>query len=372
MSSVMVAALAAALSFPSPAIPAPPPSEWTQTGYGPGLTYYNPHERRLTPSSVGAITRRWDIPTHAAPECEIGREPLAGGGLIYTSDPGGIGAYDPATGARRWHADLRGRGVTRMAMSDGILAVLTYACTGQRNFLTTYRASTGARLWELSLAAPSQDMIVDRGVVVVDARPDFGAATIAHRLATGARLWKLGGTRGDGLLSSGGRLLLRTEGQGARAVSITTGATLWHTPENWYAVGSDPAGTRFYVAGRGGGLTAVNAADGRKVWESTWPASAVTADERHLYFPRYRSVQCLDARTGRKLWSVKLADGAGQPVRAGALLYSPAGMGAALSIVDAETGKPHKGGMPSDQNYPPMVADGRLFLTEGNRLRAYF
>jgi outer membrane protein assembly factor BamB len=368
----LIAALTAALSLPTPPAPAPAPaSEWAQTGYGPGLTFYNPHESRLTASSVGAITSRWEMSTHGAPECEVGREPLAGYGNLYTSDPGGIGAYDPATGARRWHVALERRGVTRMALSGGILATLTYACDNQHSFLSAYRAGTGARLWEIPLGAPTQDMIVDRGVVVVDSRPDFEASTVAHRLTTGARLWKLYGTRGDGLLSAQGRILLRTEGEGSRAVDVKTGTTIWRTPEDWYAVGSNPSGSRFYIGGRNGGLTAIDSANGNKAWESTWPAPSVTADNERVYFPRYRSVVCLDAKTGRKLWSVHLPDGAGQPVRAGSLLYSPSGMGAGLSIADATTGRTLKGGMPSSQNYPPTVAGGRLFLTDGNRLRAY-
>ncbi|MEU4618518.1 PQQ-binding-like beta-propeller repeat protein [Actinoplanes sp. NPDC023801] len=372
MSSVLTAALAAALSFPSPTLPAAPPSEWTQTGYGPGLTYYNPYENRLTPASVNAISQRWEIPTQGAPECEVGREPLAGDGRIYTSDPGGIGAYDPATGARRWHVSLQRRGVTRMAFAEGILVALTYACDNQHSFLSAYRAATGQRLWEIPLGAPTQDMIVDRGVVVVDTRPDFETSTVAHRLTTGARMWKLFGTRGDGLLSAQGRILLRTEGQGSRAVDIKTGATIWHTPEDWYAVGSNPSGSRFYIGGRNGGLSAIDSINGNVAWNSAWPAHSVTADEERLYFPRYRSVISLDAKTGRKLWSVHLPDGAGQPVRAGRLLYSPSGMGHPLSIVDAVTGQAMKGGMPSEQNYPPAVAGGRLFLTDGNRLRAYY
>ncbi|WP_430781366.1 PQQ-binding-like beta-propeller repeat protein [Actinoplanes sp. G11-F43] len=376
MNSFLTTAVAAVLGVPTPAVPIPvsavPVSEWTQTGYGPGLTFYNPDERRLTAATVDDITRRWEIPTHGAPECEVGREPLAGYGNVYTSDPGGVGAYDPATGDRRWHVELRRRGVTRMALSDGILVTLSYACDGQRSFLSAFRAGSGSSLWEIALSAPSQDMIVDRGVVVVDTRPDYEASTVAHRLSTGARLWKLFGTRGDGLLSANGRILLRTQGQGSRVVSVSTGETLWRTPGDWYAVGSSPGGGRFYIGGRGAGLSAIDAANGNLVWESTWPAPSVTADGDRVYLPRHRSVLSLDARTGRKLWSVHLPDGAGQPVRAGALLYSPAGLGAPLSIVDAVTGKPRRGGMPSSENHPPTVAGGKLFLTDGNRLRAYF
>jgi outer membrane protein assembly factor BamB len=368
---LLTAALAATLSLPAPPTSVPA-SDWTQTGYGPGLTYYNPHENGLTPDSVDAISQRWEISTHGAPECEVGREPLAGNGQIYTSDPGGIGAYDPATGTRRWHVDLQRRGVTRMAFSEGILATLTYACDNQHSFLTAYRAATGQRIWEIPLGAPTQDMIVDRGVVVVDTRPDFETSTVAHRLATGARLWKLFGTRGDGLLSAQGRILLRTEGEGSRAVDVKTGTTIWRTPEDWYAVGSNPSGSRFYIGGHNGGLSAIDSANGNVAWMSAWPAHSVTADDERVYFPRFRSTICLDAKTGKKLWSVHLPDTAGQPVRAGRLLYSPNGMGHPLSIVDAATGQAKKGGMPSDENYPPAVAGGRLFLTDGNRLRAYF
>ncbi|MEU4421188.1 PQQ-binding-like beta-propeller repeat protein [Actinoplanes sp. NPDC024001] len=364
MSSVLVAALAVAFTLT-------PASEWNQPGYGPGATYFNPLESRLNAATVGAIGKRWEISTRGAPDCEIGREPLVAGGNVYTSDPGGVGAYDPATGVRRWHAALLRRGVTRLAVGDGKLVALTYACDGQGSYLTAFNGSTGARLWDVPLGGPAQDMVVDRGLAVVDTRPDFALSTTAYRLADGFRAWRLTGTRGDGLLSAGGRLLLRTD-QGSRAVAVSTGATLWQTTENWYAVGSDPAGTRFYVGGAGGGLTAVNAADGVPIWKSAWPSPSVTADDQRVYFPRHRSIICLDARTGRKLWSVHLPGAAGQPARAGSLLYGPSGMGSPLRIVDAVTGRGLRGGMPSDQNYPPAVADGRLFLTDGSRLRAYF
>ncbi|WP_230860763.1 outer membrane protein assembly factor BamB family protein [Actinoplanes aureus] len=370
MSCVLVSAIAAALVLAQP-LPASG-SEWGQPGYGPGATYFNPGESGLTAATVGAVRKRWEIPTHGGPDCEIGREPLVSGGNVYTSDPGGVGAYDPGSGVRRWHAALPRRGVSRMAVGDGKLVTLTYACDGQGSYLNAFQSSTGARLWEVPLGGPAQDMVVDRGVVVVDTRPDYALSTTAYRLTDGHRSWRLTGTRGDGLLSAGGRLLLRTEGQGSRAVAVGTGATLWQTPENWYAVGSDPAGTRFYVGGAGGGLTAVDAATGVPIWKSAWPSPSVTADEERVYFPRHRSVVCLDARTGRKLWSVHLPDAAGQPVRAGSLLYSPSGMDSPLRITDAATGRGLRGGMPSDQHYPPTVAGGRLFLTDGARLRAYF
>ncbi|MBB2945761.1 outer membrane protein assembly factor BamB [Actinoplanes lutulentus] len=365
MSSVLVTALVAVLTLPLSG----PPSEWTQPGYGPGATFYNPLENGLDPSK---LVKRWEIPTHGSPECEIGREPLIAGGNVYSSAAGGFAAFDPATGARRWFTKLVRRGITRMAIADGKIVTLTYTCDGQGSFLTAFSATTGTRLWEVPIGGPAQDMVVDRGVAVVDTRPDYTLSTTGYRLGDGGRLWRLTGTRGDGLLSSGGRLLLRTNESGARAVDIKTGGTVWQTTQNWYAVGSDPAGTRFYVSGTGGALAAVNAANGSTIWKSDVPSPGVTADDKRVYLPRYRSVLCLDAGTGRKLWSVHLPDAAGQPVRAGALLFSPSGIDSPLSIVDAVTGRAMKGGMPSDQHYPPAVAGGRLFLTDGDRLRAYF
>ncbi|BBH65057.1 hypothetical protein ACTI_17420 [Actinoplanes sp. OR16] len=346
-----------------------PPSDWAQPGYGPGATFYNPAEARL---DTQRFTKKWEISTHGAADCEVGREPLVSGGNLYTSMPGGIAALDPATGGKRWFTGLVRRGVSRMAVADGRLVALTYTCDGQGSFLTGYSAATGSRLWEVAIGGPAQDMVVDRGVAVVDTRPDFTLSTTGYRLADGGRIWRLTGTRGDGLLSAGGRLLLRTGDSGARAVDITTGSAIWQTRENWYAVGSDPAGGRFYVSGAGGGLTAVTAATGAVIWKSDLPSPGVTADDERVYLPRNRSVLCLDASDGRKLWSVHLPDGAGQPVRAGGLLFSPSGMGEPLSIVDATTGKGAMSAMPSDQHYPPAVAGGRLFLTDGDRLRAYF
>ncbi|MEU4691683.1 PQQ-binding-like beta-propeller repeat protein [Actinoplanes sp. NPDC023714] len=284
---------------------------------------------------------------------------------------GGLAALDPATGAVRWSARLVRRGISRMAVAEGKVLALSYTCDGQGSFLDAWSAVDGERLWEVAIGGPAQDMVVDRGIAVVDTRPDFTLSTTGYRLADGGRAWRLTGTRGDGLLSAGGRLLLRTSPAGARAVDIVTGSTMWQTPENWYAVGSDPAGSRFYISAAGG-LAAVNAGNGSVIWRSALPSPGVTADEKRVYLPRNRSVLCLDADTGRKLWSVHLPDGAGQPVRAGGLLFSPSGIQSPLSIADAVTGRAVGGGMPSDQHYPPAVAGGRLFLTDGDRLRAYF
>ncbi|GIE97977.1 outer membrane protein assembly factor BamB family protein [Paractinoplanes rishiriensis] len=370
----LYAAVAALVLMPATAAAAAPPSEWSQTGYGPGNTYYNPDESRLNAQTVGGVRQRWTLATHSTSLCEVGVAPVVSGGRLFTSDPGGIGGYDPATGARKWHVDLPRTSVRRLAVADGKLLMLSSTCNvGSmfESFLTAYDPGDGARLWSRGLAKFSYDMRVDRGVVALDSNQDGLASTIAYRVTDGLRLWLRKGDRGDGLVSAGGRLLLRRANGGAVAVSIADGRVLWQTKRNWYAAGSSPDGSRFYLAGNG--LSAVDAATGRVFWTANWTTGDVTADRRHLYFIRERSVECLDAATGRKLWSIHLPRAGGRPVRAGGLLYTPNGTGSPLSIADAATGKPRPAtAIRSYQDHPPVVAGGRLFVTDGSELRAYY
>lgn len=371
--------VAALVLTPAPAAAAPPetrragpPAEWPQVGYGPGGTHYNPAESRLTAGTIGGIRQRWALSTHASSLCEVGVDPVLSGGRLFTSDPGGIGAYQPATGRRVWHVGLPGSSVRRLAVADGKLLMLSSECRVPARFesrLTAYDPATGRRLWTAGLAKFSYDMRIDRGVVVLDSNQDGLASTIAYRVADGTFRWLLRGDRGDGLVSAGGRLLLRTAAGGAKAVSVTDGRVLWQTTSNMYAVGTDPAGTVFYIDGPG--LSAVDAATGRVRWTTGRHVAEVTGDGRHVYFIQARSIECLDAATGRKLFAVHLPRPGGRPVRAGGLLYTADGAGG-LSIVDAATGTVRAAGVPASQYHPPVITGGWLYVTDGDGLRAYY
>jgi outer membrane protein assembly factor BamB len=239
--------VAALVVVPAPGAAAPS-SEWPQSGYGPGNTYYNPDESRLNSATIGAVRLRWQVPTHSASLCAAGLDPVLGGGRLFTGDPGGIGGYDPASGVRKWHVELERTTVRRLAVADGRLLALSSECRLPARFeshLTAYEPGTGARLWTVGLAKFSYDMRVDRGVVVLDSDQEGVASTVAYRVSDGRYLWLRIGDRGDGLVSAGGRVLLRTADGGAAAVAVADGRTVWRTRENRYAVGADPAGTRF-------------------------------------------------------------------------------------------------------------------------------
>ena len=377
----MYAAVAALVLVPAPVAAAT--GDWTQSGYGPGATFFNPDETRLTGATIGAVRQRWVQPARSSSHCAVGVDPVVAGGQVFTTDPGGIGAYDPATGMPRWHVRLRRTTVRGLAVAGGKLIVLSSVCTvptPYESLLTAFDLSTGTQLWTVGLAKFGSGLRIDRGVVALDSNQDGLASTIAYRVADGGYLWLRLGARAGGPVSAGGRLLVRTA-SGAEAVDIVTGATLWRTGQHWSAIGSDPDGRHFYVDGPGvsaidgPGVSAVDAATGKPLWTIAEHATGVTADGRHVYFTVGHSVQCRDAGTGRKLFEVPLPGPGGRPVRAGDLLYTPVGTGSPMSIVDAGTGRPLRTAtrvrIRSDRDHPPVIAGGRLLVTDGDTLRSY-
>ncbi|WP_127498590.1 PQQ-binding-like beta-propeller repeat protein [Actinoplanes solisilvae] len=348
-------------------------AEWPQPGFGPGNTHYNNAEKRLNAKTIAGVTQRWTLPTRSKSNCATSAAPVLAGGKLFTSDPGGLGAYDPTTGARRWHVDLPSTTVGRLAIHDRKLIVLSSACAisaGFQSNLTAYNLVSGLELWSAGLRKFSYDLRLDRGFAVLDTNQDGLASTVAFRLRDGKLHWLRRGERGDGLVSAGGRVLLRQADGGARAVDIATNKTLWATKANWFAVGADPDGTRFYIDGPG--LSAVDAATGRLLWTTTRHSAKVSADRHRLFTNHDRSVVALDARTGRKLYSVHTPQVAGQAVRAGGLVYAASGYRGPLTVADAATGTTRTAKVAAtNQDHPPVIAGGWLYVSEGAVLRAY-
>ncbi|MFG1989625.1 PQQ-binding-like beta-propeller repeat protein [Actinoplanes sp. NPDC048988] len=367
----LYAAVAALVMVPTPAAAAPA-NGWPQSGYGPGNTHYSPAESRLNAATIAQVKQRWTLATRTS-RCDTGVRPVLDGKSLFSNDPGGIGAYDPTTGKRRWHVDLPQTTVSRLAVADGKLLMLSSECRVPADFeshLTAYDPANGKRLWTTGLKKFSYDMRIDQGTIVLDSNQDGLASTIAFAVGDGKQRWLRLGDRGDGLVSAGGRLLLRKASGGAVAVAVTTGKTLWETTNNWYAGGTDPAGTRFYV-GSAEGLTAVDAATGKKIWSTRLPVSDVTTDSTHVFYSQYRSATALDARTGRKLYSVHTSSAAGRTSRAGGLLYTPTDDG--LVVASAATGAAVKQPkIATNRDHPPVVAGGWLYVTENDRLKAYY
>jgi outer membrane protein assembly factor BamB len=173
-------------------------------------------------------------------------------------------------------------------------------------------------------------------------------------------------------VSANGRLLVSgTEDQGIAVLSITTGKKLWSKPWLWTALAANPAGDSFYLDDNDGGLVSIKAFNGAKIWAKNGTGGPMAADGKRVYRGFSNSVEALDARTGKQVWITRVGATAGQPVRAGGLLYTNV-QGQGLTILTAATGAPaSRWPFGTVQYYNVVVAGGRLLQIDGDTLKAY-
>ena len=365
--------------------PVTPAAEWTQEGYGPGNTSYNPDESTINATSIGRLRQRWTVTTpHTADLCNSQSPPLVKAGRLYTTDPTGIVSYAATTGRRLWHWTLPHIDPTRknqehfgvLAAAGNLLVALTNPCeygVGQSAYLTGLDAATGRQRWRVRMDQYTNIMVVDKGVAAVGNWGGFDGGphtTTGYRVTDGARLWSTTGYRLNFPVSAGGRLLLsRADDKAARAVSILNGRSLWNTAKPWSPQAASPAGDRFLVSTAGDGVTSVDAATGRPQW-TTGHHGAIADDGRTVYLTYHRAVEAFDARTGRLLRTMPLGKRGGtRPVRAGGLIYLTVTAYNAMEILSPLTGK-HVGA-PAIRGGPPVIVNGWLYTTDGETLHAY-
>ena len=380
---VGAALMVAGAGPPAPAQPRGPAPEWTQQGYGPGNTSYNPAESRLNAATVGRLHQRWTATTPATADlCNLQSAPLAAGGRLFTTDPSGVASFAATTGRRLWHWQLPHLDPTRknqehfgvLAVAGRLVIALTNPCEygpGQSAYLTGLDAATGRPKWRVPLDQYTTVLVIDRGVAAVGNWGGFAhgpQSTTGYRVTDGARLWSTTGYRLTYPVSAGGRLLLsRADDKASRAVTISDGRTLWEKPRAWTPQAGGP--DRFLVSTAGDGVTAVDAATGNLQW-STRHDGAIAYDGRVVYLTYHRAVEAFDAKTGRLLRTLPLGRrGGSQPVRAGGLIYVTVDAYHAMEILDPVTGK-HVSA-PVIPGGPPVIVNGWLYTSDGQTLRAY-
>jgi outer membrane protein assembly factor BamB len=377
------AALLAGVLLATPAAASTSP-QWTQSGYGPGNTYYNPAESVINAGSIDAVRRRWAAPLAVAAEgsCAAPSAPLVSGGRVFASDETGVAAFAAGTGRLIWRhtwPDPEDQSTPHLAVAAGLLLVANQGCQSQSDpngAILALRVATGRPAWQLSTDIPLQSLVVDRGVAVVSGASESDTPTVLGlRVRDGKRRWELTDHRSPGVVAAGGRLLIsstvRTE---TRAVSITSGATLWRKPVAWRAEAATPAGDQFYVSGPGDTMLCVGAADGAVRWRAAYAAGTpIAADGRRVYQVVANGIEALDARTGRRAWQTLFEGDTGQPVRAGGLLYTSVDAGEPLGILHAATGKVASSGRQFGNldGGNVVVAAGWVYLANGNSLRGY-
>jgi outer membrane protein assembly factor BamB len=353
------------------------PADWTHDGYGPAATSYQPAPARLT-----TLTKLWDVRTPATPDrCTLQGPPVVADGRVFLHVPTGVAAYAAATGVRQWHRrtgvwgpdpDDRER-ASAIVTDGGLVFVLSGTCHrigAAPAYLTALDARTGTRRWRQRLDVSTVHLVAGRGVVVVSSWAARQSTVTAYRPADGKQLWRLTGWHSTSVFASGRLLATSHDGQRSRAVSVTTGRTVWSAGRPWTAGAADPGGRHFLVGGDER-LSSVDAATGQMRWTIT-VAGRFANDGRSLFAATGDGIDTYDAATGRKLRTATVGRLPGQPLRAGRLVAAAVEDGQALIVVDAVTGQlvaRHDG--LRLRGFHPVIAGGRLFTTDGETLTAY-
>jgi outer membrane protein assembly factor BamB len=373
LASVLIGALIL-MSYTSFAVAGPSAvAAWTQDGYGPGNTGYNPD---AGPLAVDKLRQRWSVtPATGVEGCTTTPgPPLVAAGRVFFFDSGGVGAYDAETGRNLWRSTGFSLLGPTLAVADGLVLITDTSCYSQSNYETTITAldaRTGKLRWTARESGAVDLFVADRGVIVTHGYcavcGDFTHEVVAFRTSDGKRLWNRRDALLAGPVSAAGRVILSVANH-ALAVDVCTGATLWTSKNAWWAASATPAGDRFYAADDND-LAAVDAGTGKVAWRVEGGAGAIAADGRRV-FVAATGVTAYDARTGHPLWSRAVPD-AGRPIRASGMLWVTAG-GRPMAILAPTTGKTVAAGQAfSTAAGHVVVAAHHLFTTDGTTIRAY-
>jgi outer membrane protein assembly factor BamB len=357
-------------------------SVWTQQGYGPGNTGYNPDESELNASTVKSLQDEWSwLLSSDDPECADGQfTPVVAGGRTFTADPGGIYAHEATDGLHEWtftYAEPEVDLATNLAVAGNVLIATVAKCSyGSGTTVYGLDVSTGDVLWWNQLGVNSYGLVVDKGIAAVGGWDDYSEEdpdlVAGFRISDGSLRWVRSGVRlGAGASANGTLLLSRSETPGSLAVKITTGAQVWQSAKSWSVLAANPAGDRFYVGDPAGSLVAVKSATGAAVWTVKKAAGALSTDGRRLYVARGKVLTAYDPAKGKKLWSKTQAAYANRPVRAGGLLYSVID-DRPMAILNPANGATVASGAAYRYTVgQPAVAGGMLYVYDGASLLAY-
>ena len=371
VTGLLIVLSSAALAAPAPA--AGPGSSWSQDGYGPGNTGYNPDTAALP---VAALRPSWSVTPGIGVEgcATTPGPPLVADGRVFFADDGGVGGYSAATGRKLWRNTGFSLLGPALAVAGGLVLATDSSCQSQSDYDGTLKAldgRTGKVRWTARLSTTIDFLVADHGVVVTHGYcgvcGDHQNEVVAFRIADGKRLWRRVDALLAGPVSAGGRVIL-TVAQRSVAVDVATGATRWTAKTAWWARSSTPAGDRFYATD-GNDLAALAAATGRVLWRVAAGAGELAADGRRV-FVAATGITAYDAGTGRRLWARAVRD-AGRPIRAAGLLWITTS-GRPPVLLAPVTGRPAAVGRafgPAQGHV--VVAAGRVFTTDGAAVRAY-
>lgn len=289
----------------------------------------NAQNRIVHPALGTSLTQRFAVPIGEGDSrrARITADPVVAGGVIYTLDARAQVTATATNGGNVWTSDVARPSDNRADASGGGLAV-----SGGRVFVTTgfgeltaLDAASGAELWRQDLDAPGTAApTVAGGLVYVVARDSTAWAIEAD---TGRIRWQLDGT--PSLTAFGGGAgaavsndvavfpfpsgeIVATFPQGGlrRWSSVVSGERVGQVVSRISDISGDPVidGGRVYAGNFSGGLVALDAASGDRIWTATegavspvWP----TGNSVFLVNDLSQLVR-LDKTDGSVIWRVDL------------------------------------------------------------------
>lgn len=308
-------------------LPPPTPNQdWPMAG---GYANHAMHHMTLSDNPVPVW--RTDIGAGAGSRDALMSEPVIGGGRIYTLDAEAeVRAYGLADGKLQWAKDLPNRD---MEEDDGHLLAggLAYGTDGRLYVTTGFAkvialdAASGEEIWREDVGVPVRAApTLNSGrvfAVTVDNQ------TIALAAQDGRKLWTHSGSPEVASLlgapapaADQGAVIVAYSSGELFALRIETGAVLWQdtvtavrrteAAGNLRDIRARPviAGTRIYVLGYSGLMTAIDLATGDRVWRAElsgihqpWLAGSF------LYvLTENADLAAVSAETGEVLWVTHL------------------------------------------------------------------
>ena len=306
--AVLVAGCAAQgrSTFTWPDEPAPLPESprhdtWSASLYDLGRLAYKPQElarpvtaRRGAVVVTGAadgVVRAFDagtgreLWTHAMAERIVSEPVVAGDSVLVGSMDGNLVRLDLESGAVEWSYDTEGAILARPAVAGGRVFV-----ANDLNRVIALDAATGKHLWNKQRPHQREFTIFGHGGPLYSGGRLFVGFSDGMLLAVspedGATIWSrfLGEKSGDFVdvdttpVLSNGVLFAAAYRGGLHALDPATGDVKWRHPVEGV---SAPAirGSKLYVTTAARELQALDAADGRLVWRTSFRTGTLSAPE---------------------------------------------------------------------------------------------
>ena len=242
---------------------------WAQFRKRASRDGHNWGENVLSPATVGGLSLLWKHTTHGP----VGSSAAVASGVVYVgSDDGNVYALNASTGALLWQYSIAAEsspavasGVVYVSSEDGCVYALN-AGTGT----LFWRNCTGIRL----ASSPA----VANGVVYVSL---LTGNVYALSASTGSRLWQYSTVAPNYMYSSpavADGVVYIGSGDGVYALNASTGALLWkYTTGN--SVNSSPAVANgvVYVGSADHNVYALNAGTGALLWKYTTGAEVYSS-----------------------------------------------------------------------------------------------